>query len=148
MHKNRQVSGGSLPLAGVPGPPATDAALYREHYGRLLAYTDRLRDGRCRRTRRFDDHLTQTLSVFEPLFAPWNMEAVFALYMHGPQRFSQLKRTLGTISSRVLTDKLRHLVGVDLVRRGTSDDRPLYTLTTKGEVVARHLHPILFFLHS
>jgi DNA-binding HxlR family transcriptional regulator len=133
-------------VAGQPSDP-TDVALYRQHFARLTEYTDRLREGRCRRTRRFDEGLAQTMAAFQPLFAPWNMQILFVLYMHGPQRFNALKRTMATISSRVLTDKLRHLASENLIVR-TEAPVSGYGLTAEGNIVARHLHPLLFHLHN
>lgn len=133
---------------GSPRTPAapTDHELYRGHFERLRAYTDALREDRCRRTGHFEAHsLGETVGVFAPLFAPWNMEIVFALYMRGGLRFNEAKRLLAPVSSRVLSDKLAHLTREGLVRpRGEGG----YELTVKGDVVARHLHPLLFFLHE
>lgn len=69
--------------------------------------------------------------------------------MEGPLRFSGVKRGLGQVSSRVLTDKLRHLAAHDLVRREEAETGEVtYFLTKTGEVVARHLHPVVFYLRN
>ena len=143
-----QVSHDSPSGRRTPATP-TDRQLFADHYARLQAYTDRLRSGRCRRTQHFDAHrLGSTLTVFAPLFAPWNMQIVFALYMRGSLRFNEAKRLLAPISSRVLADKMAHLKHQGLVQRTAVDGRSPYALTRKGEVAARHLHPLLFFLHE
>lgn len=143
-----QVSHDSPATRRTPATP-TDRQLFGEHYAALQSYTDRLRSGRCRRTQHFDAHrLGPTLTVFAPLFAPWNMQIVFALYMRGPLGFNDSKRLLAPISSRVLSDKLAHLRDQGLVQRAPREGRSLYALTPKGEVAARHLHPLLFYLHD
>lgn len=140
-HLNAKVSLPSLPVA------PTDRALFNRHYDGLVSYTDALRDGRCRKTTRFTKDLSATMAAFGPLFLAWNTEILFALYMNGALRFNAIKAKLSPVSSRVLTDKLRGLMNQGLVLR--SDSKPmLYELTPRGEVVARHLHPLLFFLQT
>lgn len=129
-------------------PLPADVDLYREHHERLLDFTDALRERRCRRTAHFGHGLAGTIAAFRPLFAPWNMEILFALYVNGPARFNGLKRALDGVSSRVLTDKLRHLATEGLVSREEEGEGVRYSLTPRGEAVARHLHPLLFYLHN
>lgn len=128
--------------------PQQDA--FREHFARTVAFTDALREARCRRTDNFTDRLGETLDAFRPLFSPWCPEIVFSLYIHGPRRFNALKRALGEVSSRVLTDKLRVLEAEGfLQRRALADaDAHEYALTAHGERVARLLHPLVFYLHN
>ena len=137
----------SLPsLAVAPQASDSDRDLFARHYRALTEYTDALREGRCRRTTRFTADLAITLRPFGPLFMAWNMEILFVLYMNGGQRFNAIKRMLRPISSRVLADKLAALQALGLLAHGGSV--PAYDLTTKGQVVARHLHPLLFFLNA
>lgn len=148
----RDVSLGS-PRAGhgaAPRSPAlpTDLELYRNHAANLRAYTEALREGRCRRTNHFDARLGETVHVFAPFFSPWNMEILFVLYMRGAQRFNRVKAILAPISSRVLTDKLLSLARHGLLTRSARDRAVAYALTSRGEAVARHLHPLVFFLHN
>ena len=131
----------------MPAGPS-DVTLYREHYQRLCEYTDALREGRCRRTRHFDDQLGATVSVFGPLFSPWNMDLLFALYMRDRLRFNELKRSLAPVSSRVLSDKLAALGSQGIVTRRAHKRQVSYALTPRGGVIARHLHPLVFFLHN
>lgn len=127
--------------------PPEDAriAAFREHEARTVAFTDELRELRCRSTDHFDARLTETVDAFRPLFSPWCAEITFFLYMHGPQRFNGLKRGLGGVSSRVLTDKLRHLADEDILAHREDAH---YALTPHGERVARMLHPLVFYLHN
>ena len=127
--------------------PPEDARLqaFRAHFDATVTFTDELKELRCRRTDHFDIRLGETVDAFRPLFAPWNAEIAFYLYMNGPQRFNALKRGLGGISSRVLTDKLRHLVTEAMLERR---DDASYHLTPHGERVARLLHPLVFYVHN
>jgi DNA-binding HxlR family transcriptional regulator len=137
-----------MPHRPPPRPLETDRALFRRHLAALTEYTDALRDERCRRTTRFDAHVNKTLHVFAPLFTAWNPEILFVLYMHGPSRFSQIKRRLSTISSRVLTDKLRSCMAQGFITHEVDGPNATYDLSARGGVVARHLHPLLFYLHT
>lgn len=118
---------------------------FRRHFDATVAFTDELKEMRCRRTDHFDARIGETVDAFRPLFAPWNAEISFYLYMHGPQRFNALKRGLGGISSRVLTDKVRHLMSEALLERRAD---ACYHLTPHGERVARLLHPLVFYVHN
>lgn len=129
-------------------PTMTELEAWRLHDRLTKEFTDALREGRCRRSPRFHAHLGQTVGVLAPIVGPWNLEVLFFLYMHGPQRFSALKRGLGGISSRVLTDKLRHLAEHGLVERQEAGAAVTYALAPRGDVVARHLHPVVFHLRN
>lgn len=131
-------------------PRRTDVEVFQEHDRRTLEFSTTLKEERCLRTHHFDDRLTETLEALKALFAPWNMEILFLLYMRDTQRFNELKRGLGGISSRVLTDKLNHLSHHGLVQREETQQgrRVDYDLTDHGLVVARHLHPLVFYLNN
>lgn len=43
------------------------------------------------------------------LSSPWTMLLLHKLHIHGPTRFGELKRRLGTISTKTLTERLRML---------------------------------------
>lgn len=126
----------------------TDVAAFHEHDRITASFTSALREGRCRRTTRFTHDLPTTLEVLAPLRGPWNLEILFLLYMHGPTRFLALKRTLAGVSSRVLTDKLRALAEQGLVIREEEGRAVRYALAPTGETIARHLHPIVFYLRA
>lgn len=136
-----------MPRRSFP-PTLTDLEAFRRHDAFTQAFTEALRTGRCRRTDHFDAALGETVGALAPLVGPWNLEVLFLLYMEGPQRFSALKRTLGQVSSRVLTDKVRHLEREGLLSRREEGRAVAYALTPRGETVARHLHPIVFYLRN
>lgn len=129
-------------------PSLTEVEAFQRHDRLTVEFTDALRSGRCRKTDRFAGHLGETMGVLEPLVGRWNLEIVFLLYMQGGLRFAALKRALDGVSSRVLTDKLRHLEAASLVAREDREGAVAYSLTPQGLVVARHLHPIVFYLRN
>src|SRR5437660_6735557 len=58
----------------------------------------------------------ETQSVHEPLVkllrilsSPWTLLLLHRLHMEGPKRFGELKRRLGPISTKTLTERLRML---------------------------------------
>ena len=53
----------------------------------------------------------------------WSMPVLHAL-VGGPRRFSELKRTLGPVTTRALALAIRDLVGAGLVSRSVSEDAP------------------------
>lgn len=130
-------------FAGVTAEVAFD-----ELDAMTIAFSDALREGRCKPSGRFSaGTVTQTLNVLSSLAGAWNAELLFVLLVHGPQRFGELRRHLDGVSSRVLTDKLRHLEKEGYLERREVPPNVVYELSEKGLVVARHLHPIVFFLN-
>ena len=135
--------------APPPAPPTPDdLEAFRLHDRSTLAFTQALRDGRCRGPGRFQENVGANVAALAPLVGPWNLELLLLLYVGGPQRFSALKRGLGGVSSRVLTDKLRHLERQTLLERREEPGAVTYALTARGGTVARHLHPIVFYLQN
>jgi DNA-binding HxlR family transcriptional regulator len=111
-------------------------------------FSDALRADRCRPSGRFAaGSVGRTIGVLSPLAGAWSWELLFLLLVHGPQRFGELRRLLGSVSSRVLTDKLRGLEREGFVARQEAGPVSRYALAEKGLVVARHLHPIVFYLN-
>ena len=65
----------------------------------------------------------------------WSFFVISQLY-YGSQRFNQLRRNLGDISIKSLTDILRHLVHHKIVNRQVFPTIPIsveYSLTEKGK---------------
>lgn len=81
------------------------------------------------------DHLPKLLSVLSGI---WTMNILHVLHSQGPTRFGELKRRLGTISTKTLTERLRTLEGDGLVARHYEPTVPpqvTYSLTKKtGEL--------------
>jgi DNA-binding HxlR family transcriptional regulator len=55
--------------------------------------------------------------LLELLTRPWTMHVLWALSHDGPMRFGVLKRQVGGVSSRVLTERLRTLEAAGFVFR-------------------------------
>ncbi|HEX2022816.1 MAG TPA: helix-turn-helix domain-containing protein [Candidatus Thermoplasmatota archaeon] len=120
---------------------------FARHDAWTRAFSEALAAGRCRPSRRFEGPgLSHAAGVLAPLTGAWSLEILFALHVHGAQRFADLKRRLEGVSSRVLTDKLRHLAAEGFVARAEEGAAVSYALTPDGSLVARHLHPIVFHL--
>jgi DNA-binding HxlR family transcriptional regulator len=66
----------------------------------------------------------------------WNVDILYELNMHGGLIFNELKRHLGGVSSRTVSDCLKELQKNGLVSRQIQDTQPpsvLYSLTEKGK---------------
>jgi|ERR1035438_256932 DNA-binding HxlR family transcriptional regulator len=74
----------------------------------------------------------------------WTGAILFAL-AHGIHRFSELEDAIPGLSARLLTERLRELEDVDVVKRvrQESGTRWSYRLTTKGDA----LRPVLIALN-
>ena len=66
----------------------------------------------------------------------------------GPQRFNAIKRLVGDISQRVLTENLRSLERDGLITRSIKEGPPLavyYALTELGRDLVGHLIPLVLW---
>ena len=90
------------------------------------------------------------LETAKTIFGKWCIEIFVILYNLGPVGFEDLRRRLGVISPRVLSQKLKTMESGRLVRRTLIDSRPpgvRYSLTEKGVTVARLGTPVFLFLN-
>lgn len=81
--------------------------------------------------------------------AKWTVEIVFMLYMGGPMGFESLRGTLGAISSKTLSDRLKTLEELDYVKREVVPGRPVrvrYSLTERGRSIATIGAGLLLYL--
>ena len=72
--------------------------------------------------------------ALQVLGGKWSFLILAHLYI-SPQRFNQLRRKLGDISTKALTDALRHLEHNEIVQRKVFPTVPVtveYSLTEKG----------------
>lgn len=70
------------------------------------------------------------------LSGPWTTSILWVLRQHGPTRFGELRRKVGDISARILTERLRRLEGAGLVYRDYQPSVPprvTYGLTARGK---------------
>ena len=73
--------------------------------------------------------------LLEILASPWTMILLHRLHAEGPRRFGELKRRLGAISTKTLTERLRMLEAEGWVSRHyepTVPPRVTYAVTDKA----------------
>jgi DNA-binding HxlR family transcriptional regulator len=73
--------------------------------------------------------------ILRMLMGPWTTYIVYNLRTFGPQRFGELKRRVGSVSAKMLTERLRTLEGAGLVSRAyeaTIPPKVTYSLTARG----------------
>lgn len=92
-------------------------------------------------------HKCPIRNVLANLNGKWQPLVLLALE-DGPQRFNQLKRLVGDITQRVLTETLRTLERDGYVTRtvqATSPVRVDYALTDLGEDLLKVMKPMVFW---
>jgi DNA-binding HxlR family transcriptional regulator len=92
---------------------------------------------------------TRNVELTKSLFAKWSIEILFALYALHELGFQELKDTMGSITPRVLSQRLRSLEDRGLVERKVLPTRPTrvhYSLTEDGLLLARLGEPVFLFL--
>jgi DNA-binding HxlR family transcriptional regulator len=73
--------------------------------------------------------------ILRMLMGPWTTYVIYNLRTYGPQRFGELKRRVGAISAKMLTERLRTLEDAGLVSRdyeATIPPKVTYALTKRG----------------
>ena len=121
-----------------------DFAMQAAEFSRRVS--DRNPDGESSRSRLAESNL----EIARTIFGKWCIEIFVILYNLGPVGFEDLRRRLGVISPRVLSQKLKTMESGRLVRRTLIDSRPpgvRYSLTEKGVTVARLGTPVFLFLN-
>jgi DNA-binding HxlR family transcriptional regulator len=76
----------------------------------------------------------------------WSMLVLISLHANGVMRFSDLQRSIGDISHRMLTVTLRSLEADGVVSRTIYPEVPPrveYTLTASGESLMPHLNSLV-----
>ena len=104
--------------------------------------------GRTDLTARGD--VQRNLAFSRLVFGKWGVETLLVLYTNDSGLgFEALRRSIGAISPRVLSIKLRTLQDFDLVRREVLSTRPPrvdYSLTPSGQALAKMAGPIFLYL--
>jgi DNA-binding HxlR family transcriptional regulator len=92
-----------------------------------------------------EGHNTKVCHLFhnaiEVIGRRWTGAIIYALFS-GPKRFCEFNEAIPEVSSRLLTERLKELEEVGLIKREVSTERPIqviYSLTPKGQA----LQPIL-----
>ena len=81
-----------------------------------------------------EDELEPLHRLLRILSGQWTMLLLHRLHLEGPMRFGELKRRLGPISTKTLTERLRMLEGEGWVHRHYEPTVPpqvTYSLTAK-----------------
>jgi DNA-binding HxlR family transcriptional regulator len=89
------------------------------------------------------------VGIARTMFGKWSIEILALLYHTGPAGFEELRRRLGGISPRVLSQKLKRMESQELIERSVRPSRPIgvgYTLTERGRTVAKLGEPVFLFL--
>lgn len=84
--------------------------------------------------------------VLSRLGDKWSMLVLLTLHANGVMRFSEIERSLGDISHRMLTLTLRMLEADGMVRRKVYAEVPPrveYALTERGESLVPHLSALV-----
>ena len=91
------------------------------------------------------------VNITKKVFSKWSIEILMSTYSMKSVGFGDLKRLLSGISSRVLSKKLKDLEELGFVRREVIGSRPpkvKYTLSKRGEVLARLGEPVVMYLRQ
>ncbi len=76
---------------------------------------------------------------------PWTTYLLWTLHTNGPTRFGELKRKMGTISAKVLTERVRMLEQAGVIYRHQEPTVPpqvTYSLTDKGDELITTFEPL------
>ena len=137
-------AGPSLPVSdGIPGPFAALAAVCHR-FSEEIAH-----DASVPFPAVLRDSVLENLHIIETVFAKWSLEILVITYMNESIGFQELKESVGSISGRVLSVRLRQLETLGLIRREVVDSRPprtRYSLTPEGLTVAQLGEPVFLFL--
>ena len=78
-------------------------------------------------------------AILRLLMGPWTTYILFVLRTQGPTRFGELKRQVGGVSAKMLTERLRLLEQADVVKRDyvpTIPPQVTYSLAPRGRELA------------
>ena len=79
--------------------------------------------------------------AFDILGKKWNGLVLISL-LENPKRFTDIRRDIPDLSDRVLTERLRELEGLDLIKRNVYTRIPVkveYELTKKGKELEKSM---------
>jgi DNA-binding HxlR family transcriptional regulator len=134
-----------------PAPPGPDDAIessfrrFRESAVRLVEQVN----DRLEAARPASEGEQSDLHLIRSIFGKWSGDLLLALHRTPTAGFEDLRRTLGGISARVLSIKLKELEEIGMVSRQIIDARPprvRYSLTERGWTVAWLAQPIFLYL--
>jgi DNA-binding HxlR family transcriptional regulator len=91
------------------------------------------------------------VTITKKVFSKWSIEIIMSTYSLKSVGFGDLKRLLSGISSRVLSKKLKDLEELGFLDREVIQSRPpkvRYTLSKKGEILAKLGEPVIMYLRE
>ena len=90
---------------------------------------------RCRKCESVPEEVRQTAALLE---RRWQLSILYAALL-GAQRFNEYVESIGDISARMLTERLRELEAAGLVEKAIVETNPpyfVYRLTVRGQALA------------
>jgi DNA-binding HxlR family transcriptional regulator len=91
------------------------------------------------------------LEIARTVFSKWTLDTMVVLYTQRSAGFSELRRLLPGISSRVLSHRLKALESLGFVGRTVLESRPprvAYVLTHEGHTVSRLGEPVFLYVRT
>src|SRR2546428_4097756 len=113
-----RVESSSPASAGIPGPFAALAAVCHR-FSEELAH-----DASVPFPAVLRESVKENLKIIETVFAKWSLDILMITYLSKAVGFQELKGSLGSISSRVLSVRLRQLEALGLLRREGINEHP------------------------
>lgn len=84
-------------------------------------------------------------NLLNQLSGTWTTYILWFLHKHGSLRFGELRRKIGNISAKVLTERLRMMEAMEIVYRHYEPTIPpqvTYSLTARGQELNKALIPL------
>jgi DNA-binding HxlR family transcriptional regulator len=95
-----------------------------------------------RGTMTIDASICPIVATMKILGNEWNMIAI--RYLHDqPMKYNQLRRAMGSVSSKTLSRSLKHLAKEEIVERRVLETSPIsvqYSLTERGQELSEALY--------
>jgi DNA-binding HxlR family transcriptional regulator len=84
-------------------------------------------------------------SLLDRLSGTWTTYILWFLHQNGRLRFGELRRKIGEISTKVLTERLRMMESMGIIDRhyeSTIPPKVTYSLTERGKELTKALTPL------
>lgn len=88
---------------------------------------------------------TPVETLLSHLSGRWTIHILWILDTHGALRFGELKRQVGGISAKVLTDRLRNLEAIGVIDRSyepTVPPKVTYCISDRGQSLSQPLYAL------
>jgi DNA-binding HxlR family transcriptional regulator len=134
--------------AAPPSPDDQIESSFRRFRESAVRLVEQVND-RLESVRPSSEQEQADLHLIRSVFGKWSGDLLLALHRTPTAGFEDLRRTLGGISARVLSIKLKELEEIGMVSRQIIDARPprvRYSLTERGWTVAWLAQPIVLYL--